>query len=161
VDRDLDILFVVDDSSSMRQEQAGRAAGFTRFAELLRDREDALPDLHIGVVSTNVGTGPDGGGGDWCAGPGDDGILEVPEGCPALTDGSRFISDLEGAAGGRESNYTGELVAQFECMAQIGQSGCGFEQPLEAMKRALANEGENAGFLRPAANLAVIMLAPG
>jgi len=159
VDRDLDVLFVVDDSSSMRQEQEGLAAGFTRFAELLRDHEDALPDLHIGVVSTNVGTGPDGGGGTMCDGQGDNGVLEVPDGCPALTDGSRFISDIESSTGDRETNYGGDLVDQFACMAQIGVTGCGYEQPLEAMKRALANDAENAGFLRPAANLAVIVIS--
>jgi hypothetical protein len=43
-------------------------------------------------------------------------------------------------------------------MASLGTSGCGFEQHLESMFRAL-QPGRNAGFLRPDAHLAVIFLA--
>jgi hypothetical protein len=44
-------------------------------------------------------------------------------------------------------------------MASIGATGCGFEQHLHAMRRALDNNPNNAGFLRPDAFLAVIFLA--
>lgn len=157
--RELDVLFVVDDSGSMMQEQAALASGFDRFTEALKDQDGELPGLHLGVVSSNVGTGPVGGGGDACAGQGDDGALLVPETCTALTDGSRFIRDLPAAGGEREVNYAGTLAEQFGCMAQLGVHGCGFEQHFESMRRALGSQELNAGFLRADASLAVVIVA--
>ena len=44
-------------------------------------------------------------------------------------------------------------------MAKVGAGGCGFEQHLEAARKALNNNPANAGFLRPDAYLAVIIIA--
>ena len=41
----------------------------------------------------------------------------------------------------------------------LGAGGCGFEQHIEAAKRALNNNPANAGFLRPNAYLAIIFIA--
>ena len=161
MNRQVDILFVVDDSHSMRHEQESLAVNFPRFIDVLESVQGGLPDIHLGVVSTNVGTGPSGGGGDSCAGNGDDGVLQVPGGCPPLTDGARYISDVEIGedSGTRAINYTGDLAAQFSCMAELGTGGCGFEQPLEAAMRALDPESDaNAGFLRDDAYLMVVFL---
>jgi len=159
INREVDLLFVVDDSGSMRQEQAALAGGFERFIEGLEDGDGQLPGLHIGVVSSNVGTGEVPSGGEACLGEGDDGLLQVPAGCAALTDGSRFIRDVAGSAGEREVNYAGALAEQFSCMAQLGTAGCGFEQHFESMRRALGEQALNAGFLRPEASLAVLFVA--
>lgn len=43
-------------------------------------------------------------------------------------------------------------------MVRVGSTGCGFEQPLGAMRAALEANPENAGFVRPDATLAVILL---
>lgn len=160
VNRDIDILFVVDDSGSMRQEQEALSQNFPRFIEVLEGIEGGLPNVHIGVISSNVGTGPVGGGGEACSGNGDNGILQVAAACPALTDGKRYIVDTltNAETGQREFNYSGDLATQFSCMAQLGTTGCGFEQHLESMKRALSNNSENAGFLRDDAFLAVIFI---
>ncbi len=148
---DLDILFVIDNSLSMLAEQASLATNFVRIAQALESLEDGLPNIHIGVVSTDVGAG-----GYTCRGAGDDGILQntprVP-GCSPPAD--RYISNLDGVA-----NYSGTLEDTFSCIARLGREGCGFEQPLEAMKRALdGSRAENAGFLRPGARLAVIIIS--
>src|SRR5262245_46620787 len=158
--RNLDLLFVIDDSGSMRQEQASLAGNFPRFVEVLESVAGGLPDLHLGVVSTNVGTGPVGGGGDACAGNGDNGVLQLPSDCPPLDGGARYISDVEidEDSGEREINYSGTLADQFSCMAQLGTGGCGFEQPLEAAARALDNQSANAGFLRDDAYLMIVFL---
>src|SRR5690606_30374735 len=172
VERRLDILFVVDDSGSMRQEQEALAASFGELMRVLERVEGGLPDVHIGVVSSNVGTGPEGGGGEACAGNGDGGRLltgpadtvtcapgQICDPCPAITDGKPYIIDeLDPATGARVTNYIGELADQFACMAQLGIDGCGFEQHLESMKRALENSNENGGFLREDAFLAVIFI---
>lgn len=150
----IDLLFVVDDSSSMAGEQAALAAGFPALVDVLEGLEGGLPDLHIGVVSTNVGAaGQPGVAG--CGRAGDDGRLQVPAACTGL-DGS-FISDLSDRRGGRIRNYAGELDERFACLAQLGTDGCGFEMPLEAMYRAL-QPGVNPGFLRDDAYLAVVFV---
>ncbi len=156
--RPLDLLFVVDDSATMTQEQEALAAGFPAFVDALTDT-DELVDLHVGFVSSNLGTAPAGTGGASCAGDGDQGHLLVVADCPVLTDDAAFVAHRVAPDGSADLNYTGELADQLECMAHLGTQGCGFEQHLESMRRALMNTTENAGFLREEANLAVIVLA--
>ncbi|HEU5055376.1 MAG TPA: vWA domain-containing protein [Kofleriaceae bacterium] len=161
LNRDIDILFLVDDSGSMRQEQESLASNFPLFINVLESIEGGLPNIHLGVISSNVGTGPVGGGGDSCAGNGDNGNLILKDGCPALSGGDLFIKDVlvDEETGTREFNYTGDLATQFSCMAQLGTTGCGFEQHLESMKRALdPGNSNNTGFLRDDAFLAVIFI---
>lgn len=148
----LDLLFVIDSSGSMREEQDDLA----RWAEdalfgTLRDQSDF--DLHVAVVSADVGAGPYGVIG--CADNGDNGIFQSG-GC---TQGERFLIDETAADGTRNTNYEGSLSDAFSCMAQIGVTGCGFEQPLESMKRALDGRhlSQNA-FLRDDAILAVVFI---
>ena len=50
-------------------------------------------------------------------------------------------------------------INAFQCMALLGDSGCGIESPLEAVPRALdGHRADNSGFLRPGSLLAVIFL---
>ena len=161
--RDLDILFVVDSSASTGDKQAALAAAFPRMMDVLSQVDGGLPNLHIGVVTTDMGTsssgdavpapaiGQPGAGG--CTGRGDDGVLKR-----TATMTQSFLSDVEGPGGTRERNYTGTLREVFGALAQVGYTGCGIEQPLHAMKRALENPA-NAGFLRDEANLAIVILA--
>lgn len=162
--RDLDLLFVVDNSPSMGDKQVSLAQNFPRMIDKLAQLDGGLPNLHIGVITSDMGTrgsavatpGPAIGtlGLGGCAGSGDDGALQHAVD-PGLTDG--FISDLAAPAG-RARNYTGALSDEFSQLARVGAGGCGFEQHLAAMRRSFANP-ENAGFVRPGANLAVVILA--
>jgi hypothetical protein len=162
--RQLDLLFVIDDSPSMLDKQLSLAENFPRMMDVLSNLPGGLPDLHIGVVTSDMGTlgagsptpGPAIGqlGQGGCAGRGRDGVLVA--GATALT--GNFISDIAGPNGTRIRNYTGELRDVFAEIAQVGQGGCGFEQHLAATRRALTNP-QNAGFLRGDANLAVVIIA--
>jgi hypothetical protein len=155
---DLDILFVIDNSGSMQEEQDSLARNFDRFMAVLENIEGGMPSVHIGVVSTDVGTGTATSG---CTANGDNGVLRsvpgpaAPAGCVPPEDA--YIKDIE-VNGERVRNYTGTLDDTFSCIAQLGTEGCGFEQPLEAMYRALSNNVENAGFLREGAYLVVVFL---
>jgi hypothetical protein len=157
----LDVLFVIDNSASTGDKQTLFAQNFPNFVTALDDFPKGRPDLHIGVVSTSVDIGVQGFG-PGCPSPDplDDGLLQnTPRvaGCSAPT--GQFISDVKNAAGGRTTNYQGTLQDMFSCIAQLGATGCGFEAPLEAMKRALdGSRPENAGFLRDDADLAVVIL---
>lgn len=159
IERDIDILFVIDKSPTMADEQAGLTANFPRFMQLLSQVEGGLPSVHIGVISQDIGAGGLTVGGN-CSGVGDDGkLLATPRipGCTPPT--GNFISDLEdGSSGGRIKNYTGSLEDTFSCIATLGPSGCGFEQHLGSLERAIENP-LNASFFRKDAFLAVIFIS--
>jgi len=159
INRDIDILFVIDNSGSMKEEQASLKQNFRRFMNELNNIEGGLPNVHIGVISTDVGAGDYGG----CERDGDRGILQnAPRGtCPTPTD--RYIKNVAGSNDERIRNYPIEdgkdLSDVFSCIAELGTGGCGFEQTLESMRRALnGSNSENAGFLRDEAYLAIIFI---
>ncbi len=162
--RDLDLLFVIDDSPSMLDKQLNLASGFPAFIERLQTIPGGLPNLHIGVVTPDLGTKASGSqtpgpaigqiGLGGCAGTGKGGALQL-NGAPVT---GAFLSDVEAVGGGRITNYTGTLAGAFGMMARPGAGGCGFEQPLAAMRTALDNHPANAGFLRPSAMLGVVFV---
>jgi hypothetical protein len=162
--RDLDLLFVIDNSPSMADKQVSLAESFPRMMQKLDQLDGGRPNLHIGVITSDMGTqgsavaapGPALGtlGAGGCAGVGGDGALNHL-GDPSLTEG--YLSDVA-TLDGRAQNYAGTLADEFSRLARVGAGGCGFEQHLAAMRRSLVNPA-NAGFLRPEANLAVVILA--
>jgi hypothetical protein len=160
VNADIDLLFVIDDSGSTRDKQTVFAANFPRFVQALDAFEKGRPNLHIGVVSTSVDLGVPNIGGCPHPAPNDNGLLHNEPSSTLCTGPSdRFIVDISDGGGGRRTNYTGELSSALSCIAQLGAEGCGFEAPLEAMKRALdGTRPENAGFLRKNAFLVVVFL---
>ena len=78
---------------------------------------------------------------------------------PACNAGATFISNIGGVR-----NYTGNLEDVFTCIAALGETGCGFEHQFASILRALGADGrgappaENAGFLRPDAYLAIVLI---
>jgi hypothetical protein len=159
LNRDVDLLFVIDNSGSMEEEQTSLATNFPQFINVLQTIEGGLPNVHIGVVSSDMGAGAFNISN--CSGNGDNGELQAAarvSGCAAPT--GNFIRDVADGAGGRDTNYTGDLASAFSCIAQLGTTGCGFEQHLESMRRALEpSNSVNNGFIRDNAYLAVIFIA--
>ncbi len=147
--RDFDILYIVDNSLSMETEQDSLAQNFPRIIDALTDAEEGLPSIHVAVITTDVGAGAS------CGVNLNAGNM-VGQGCGGL-DGA-FIKDIANEDGTRSRNYTGSLADTFACMADVGTSGCGFEQPLQAMRLALDGNPNNTGFIRPHAYLAVIFV---
>ncbi len=158
VNRDIDILFVVDNSKSMADKQTNLVTNFPDFINVLQGIPGGLPNVHIGVVSSDMGgnatqDGP-ATGVSGCNGRGDNGALRTD---PSIT--GSFISDVDPTGSGtRTKNYTGDLATAFTQIARVGDTGCGFEQHLESMRKALTNPA-NGSFLRPSAYLAVIFIA--
>jgi hypothetical protein len=163
---DVDILFVIDDSPLGNLElQQSLQQAFPSFVQALGGSAGLLPSVHIGVVTTDLGTkgvddaepGPGiGSGPGSCSGSGKSGNLQT-NGTTLVT--GTFISDIDTGGGVRETNYTGTLTDAFNAISSVGAAGCGFEQPLHAAKRALANNPANVGFLRENARLTVIFVA--
>ncbi len=161
----LDILVMVDDSPSTQDKTANLRASFPAIIETLDALPGGRPDLHVGVITSDVGTqgaadaapGPAiGSGPGMCAGTGKAGKLQT-QNTPLVT--GAFISDVA-SGNGRVTNYSGTLADAFSAIASVGATGCGFEQPLHAIQLALSPETtSNTGFLRPDANLLVLMLS--
>lgn len=160
INRDIDILFVIDNSGSMDEEQKSLARNFDNFINVLQAIEGGLPNVHIGVVSTDLGAGTNITG---CGGGGDNGVLQNKAvgdpGCNPPSD--MYIKDTANEDGSRDQNYAGgDLAATFSCIAKLGTTGCGFEQPLEATWKALnGTTAQNAGFIRDDAFLAIIIIS--
>jgi hypothetical protein len=173
INRDVDLLFMVDNSSSMRLSQDNLRKNFPAFMNRLAD-PPGLPNIHVAVVSSDMGAGyGDISGCDASSGPsnpgGNKGIFQYSArgDCTAtnLQPGATFISNVAGQA-----NYTGNLADVFSCIAALGDQGCGFEHQFASVLRALGADGsapgstdrpppaENQGFLRPGAYLVVIFI---
>ncbi|MES1205526.1 MAG: hypothetical protein ABUS79_06275 [Pseudomonadota bacterium] len=167
VNRDLDLLFVVDDSISMEPLQTKMAARLRDFMEVLKGVDGGLPNLHVAVISTSLGAGrfgDVGGCGNGTAGN-SSGVFQHRAACTMLHAGEKFISSVADARApnGRINNFDGDIADAFSCIAQLGQGGCGFEHQFENTKLALmraqnASDSFNGGFLRPDAYLAIVMV---
>ncbi len=136
----VDLLFLIDDSGSMEDEQRALQREIPRLVEVLasgdRDRDgvqDFRPvrSLHVGVVSSDMGTGfasPRSLG--VCRhGSGDDGVLRrTSTGCVEHPSG---VFDF--MQGGDSTSF----VRDVSCVTNLGTGGCGLEQQLEATLKAL------------------------
>jgi hypothetical protein len=160
--RNVDILFMVDDSASMSPLQSKLTAQFPAFINVLENLPGGLPNLHVGVVSSSMGAGRNPSI-DHCPQGGDQGAFHTkPLGATcykaSLDAGQNFIINNGGIV-----NYTGDISDVFGCIAQLGDGGCGFEHQLASVLRALGADGappppQNANFLRPDAYLQIVLL---
>lgn len=189
--RAVDVLFVVDNSGSMAEEQARLRQDFPALLQAVRSSFGGAPDLHVGVISTDLGTQPYPI--TYCDDSGDEGrLVSGPganlSGAPYLVDvapqGCQMSRDAYGACTQHDClpehcshqaatqlatdevdqcprcrNFPGTLEDTFTSQANLGIVGCGFEQPLESMYRALGGQPANEGFLRQRAILAVVVLS--
>ncbi len=149
---DIDVLFLIDNSNSMAEEQANLA---TNFPKLIQKLDEGGLNYRVGVVTSDLGAG------SYPKLPscekieGDKGKLvpmpQKPE-CPQMQDA--WIEKIKG-----KTNVPGDDISQaFACLAQVGVGGCGFEHQLEAIYKAL-DPNVNPGFLRRDAALALIIIS--
>lgn len=187
INHDVDILFVVDDTSSMDAEQTKLAAAMGALVEVL-ERAEVGANYRIAFTTTDAGNPA-------CGGPNPAvGALRVDscgsrladfgdgqacspscveewadfETTPTVRDGDAtprprpWIESTEG----RTNLPEGLSVTQaLQCASPQGQGGCAFEAPLESMWQALertSTEGDAAyGFVRPSAVLSVVHVTDG
>ncbi|MCA9706655.1 MAG: hypothetical protein KDK70_12450, partial [Myxococcales bacterium] len=179
-ERAVDILFVVDNSGSMGEEQAKLALGIDALVTAL-DAADPPVDYRIAVTTTDNGN-------PWCAGGSpESGSFQATSCQGRLTDfvfqGASVIDLTEEAclaicdhedlgltvpwldvahSAGTTNAPAGDVLGALRCMLPQGINGCGFEQPLEslslALQRADTPSDDNNGFRRPGALLAVAIV---
>jgi len=154
VGRAVDLLFVVDDSSSMEPKQWSLRQRFGRLVERLRAEGGDGYDLHVGVTTTDVGApGID-------CGYGRGGTLTrrgaiAPDSCGTLGAAEPYLT-YQSATGTTNAPGGTGFVDAFGCLAAAGSLGCGYEMPLESAYRVLTTD--DTGFVRPDATLVVVLV---
>ena len=184
INRDVDILFVIDNSGSMAEEQARLARNFPAF---IAELDGMQADYRIGVTTTDVAHPGCGG-----AATPENGNLVLRSCLDAVADGAFVFNDDDAAAActdqcklspaqleQRPSVYDGDLhpwlesiggetnlaagvrmADAFACFGPQGIDGCGYESPLEAMRLAItkARASNGNGFMREEALLSVVLV---
>jgi len=148
----VDMLFVVDDSGSMCEEQGNLARNFRALADgPIRQIPNA--DWRFAVVSTDMHP-PNGRNGRFLTSPAppvpslncrdEAGEALAPDtaDCAELVE-SGALSPILRWGPGAEVAQEAELARRFRCMVTLGTNGDGFEKGLEAMRTALSCDGPN------------------
>ena len=174
---EVDILFVIDNSGSMGEEQARLSESIASFTAPL---QDAGMSVRLAVTTTDDGS-------YWCEGAG----VRTPEsGSFVLSscrtrpgdfyiDGAdtveeaicRPFCDEEVVVGagtppwvefGTSHNFEGNIDDVLRCALPQGITGCGFESTLESASKALlraeSTGAPESGFVREAAHLAIVFI---
>lgn len=149
----VDLLFVIDNSGSMKGEQTNLIASFPGFVEEIQTELAEVESLHIGVVTT-------------------DPYKHHPQPCQKVLGalvtqtGGANSSELKCgpyAEGGRYMTEADDLGPRFACAAQVGTGGSSVERPIAAALQALGPEladagGCNEGFVRDDALLVLVLI---
>ncbi len=157
--RHLDLLFLVDNSPSMKPKQDKMKDQFPNLINALRDPMDqTLPDLRIAILDSDLGAAQS----RQCSTSpnyGDRGTFQMRDatGCGANAD-ARWLEYTKN----QPINFTGDVSTVFGCLASnLGVAGCGFEHQLGAIEWAfyLSDNKSQWEFLRPEAYLGIVILS--
>ncbi len=148
----VDLLFVIDDSGSMADEQANLAASVPGFINQIQTQLADTEGYHIGVVTSDAYIFND----PACIA---EGALVTQTGGP---DSSNAVC-TPFATGMRFMDETDDLNAKFTCAARVGTGGDGNERPMQTLTKALSDAlaapgACNEGFLRDDALLVVVII---
>ncbi|NCQ59207.1 MAG: hypothetical protein GW913_00895 [Myxococcales bacterium] len=168
----LDLLLLVDNSGSMIEEQNSFGRQLSRLVDALASgtivgtggtilrTTTPVRSVQVGVVDSDLGSGAHLVPTCYRSDFGDDGILRTQGNTTFIGCSATYPSFLEFSPSDSPEYLSGEL----NCVASVGTSGCGFEQHLDAMLKAVTpstssttfvmgtrghGDVENAGFLRP------------
>ena len=152
-----DLLFVIDNSGSMAEEQAAIATELPAFLDELRRGNDVEQDFRVGVITTSVYLN--------AFYDNREQYTEFPDQAGRL----QPVPDERGRPTAERYLDEGdpELLEKFRRMVQVGTSGSGQETPFEAVRLAVTppltttpvGEGGNGGFLRDGARLLVVVVS--
>jgi hypothetical protein len=158
--RKLDLVFVVDNSSSMTEEQDNLRKNFPDFMKELTQIQGGAPDMRIAVISSNVGAGQKPPSAE-CNVGGDRGKFQVKPECMLGTGVNYLTVDGMGKTNFEALGGLAKLPDVFSCMANLGTGGCGYEHQLLSLYFALDNKTNetNKDFIRDDAYLGVVILS--
>jgi hypothetical protein len=143
-----DLLFVVDDSPSMAQEQQTLQRELPRLVQRLLDgrnadgspRSSPIANANIGVVSADLGTAGVADADPGCDAWGDDALLRHASSSPGCdAEYPLFLENRARAplASSPSTDTPQSIAADFACVASAGTTGCAYAQPLESALAAL------------------------
>lgn len=152
---EIDFLFVIDHSGSMKSEQTNLQESVPEFIKTVKEEIDELEDYHIGVVTT----GSVGFGGNFGS-PGCQQIGALLTRTMGQNSSNRVCGPY---ANGKKFMTKGDdLEDKFVCAGKPGTSGSGDEKPMDALVAAVSKKLDtpacNAGFLRRQALLVVTII---
>lgn len=148
--KSMDILFVIDDSASMFEEQENLKANFPKFIEVLDDYRSAdgnTLDYRVGVTTIGV-----------VRSFRFSGVTRTTEDLNTTVDDGVLLGSATGGepfCGLNQPWLTGpgsDVVNTFNCMATLGTDGTVVEMPFAVIEKALGERsapgGVNEGFYR-------------
>lgn len=146
----VDILWIVDSSGSMAEEQSYLGTNFRSFIDSLALSNS---DFQLGVTTTDI-----------CASQNPSQVPMNERWCPTLDGNSsaHLRGSLVGDAGKKVLKpTTSDLNTRFTNYAKVGTNGSGFEHGLKATEMAITKSltGLNEGLVRSDAFLAVIVVS--
>lgn len=142
----MDIVFVIDNSGSMREEQTNLATNFPKFVDVIdKYKTKSGEQLEYRLAVTTSDDGKQAGKYIATRGAG------APSGC------------TPGPSRPWLERADGDVAGSFSCRAQAGTTGSNIERPLESMllgvtTAASANSAAGVGFVREDALLAFVIL---
>jgi hypothetical protein len=152
-----DLLFVIDNSGSMAEEQAAIATELPAFLDELRQGNGVEQDFRVGVITTSVYLRA---------------FFDNREQLSEFPDQAGRLQPVPDALGRptAERYLDGgdpELLEKFRRLVKVGTGGSGQETPFEAVRLAVTpplstipvGEGGNGGFLRDGARLLVVVVS--
>lgn len=152
----VDILFVIDDSGSMADNQLSLIRSFPGFVDGMRRKLAGAQDYHIGVVTSD----------DYYAnqsGCGKIGSLITKTGGPKSS--KMDCGPFPGPTPRRYlTNEDTDLKQRFACIAQVGSGGADDERMARGLLNAISptthqKGGCNEGFLRPDSLLVIVLIS--
>ena len=156
----MDILFVIDDSGSMGEEQGNLGQNFPGFINVLDEymAADGLLDYRIAVTTTGRDL-------DYVLDAGLGLPIPLPITIPPIPMSENGDNGVMRQDCGMTKRWIdrddGNVASTFSCVANVGTGGPSLEMPLYATQLALGDrmsDGTNSGFLRDDALLAVVIL---
>jgi len=152
--RAVDVLFVIDDSASMADQQSSLVASFDGFVRGMRERLSSALSFHVGVVTTDTYAYNE----PACRDIGDlvtrtGGLESSNATCGPFVSGGRYMNEAEP-----------ELSSRFACAARVGIGGDDDERVARALLNAISPARNapgacNAGFLREGSLLVVVIIS--
>jgi len=150
--REVDVLFVIDDSPTMAGYQSNLVSNYDVFIDGLQDALETLETMHVGVVTASA-------------------YPHAARGCDVL---GGLVTQTSGPASSNatcgpfasEGNFLtdgDDLDRHFPCIAKVGNGGLDLDTPMAAALNAisppLTDPGQcNEGFFNPGALLVLVLV---
>ncbi len=147
----VDLLFVIDNSGSMADEQANLIASFPGFIDAMRDQLDDTEGYNVGVTTSDLYLGSLDCLQEGALVTSTLGVGSSNRTCSPYVSGKSFMTEED------------DLASTFACAAQVGTEGDGNERPMQtllaAVSPALNAPGAcNDGFVRDDALLVIVII---